>query len=188
MNITRGAINFEIERNQRGRFVATARDAQGNVAAGELANSGGQHPIIYSRLEFRFYKTQRWIETFCDRRFWHLDDYETAEDSVKRPTDSGWINLTPEEMAELQRWADGSTLTTETNPVTTWQTMDIDSGLGIGGINNDQAAPFVPSVAAIERVQRMHDTDTVCRRCGASATFDGAMFTTIGGNICDDCA
>ena len=67
--------------------------------------------------------------------------------------------------------------------------MDIDSGLGIGGINNDQSAPFVPSVAAIERMQRLHDTDTVCRRCGASANFDGAMFTTLGGtNICDDCA
>lgn len=69
-----------------------------------------------------------------------------------------------------------------------WQTMDIDSGLGIGGINNDQSAPFVPSAAAIERVQRLHDTDTVCRRCGASKNFDGAMFTTVGGNICDDCA
>lgn len=74
-------------------------------------------------------------------------------------------------------------------PANTWQSMDIDSGLGIGGINNDQTAPLVPSVAAIERVQRMHDTDTVCRRCGASANFDGAMFSTLGGsNICDDCA
>ncbi len=70
-----------------------------------------------------------------------------------------------------------------------WQTMDIDSGLGIGGINNDQSAPFVPSVAAIERVQRLHDTDTICKRCGASKNFDGAMFTNFGGgNICDDCA
>ncbi len=74
-------------------------------------------------------------------------------------------------------------------PAGTWQSMDTDSGLGIGGINNDQTLPFVPSAAAIGRVQRMHDTDTVCRRCGASANFDGAMFTTLGGsNICDDCA
>lgn len=74
-------------------------------------------------------------------------------------------------------------------PKREWQTMDIDSGLGIGGINNDQSAPFVPSVAAIERVQSLHDTDTVCRRCGASKNFDGAMFTNLGGsNICDDCA
>jgi len=70
-----------------------------------------------------------------------------------------------------------------------WQSMDVDSGLGIGGINNDQAMPFIPSVRAIERVQKMHDTDTICKRCGASANFDGAMFTTLGGsNICDDCA
>lgn len=77
---------------------------------------------------------------------------------------------------------------TPPKPAREWATMDIDSGLGIGGINNDQSAPFVPSVSAIERVQRMHDTDTVCRRCGASQRFDGAMFTTIGGDICDDCA
>lgn len=61
------------------------------------------------------------------------------------------------------------------------------SGLGIGGINNDQSMPVIPSVQAIERVQRMHDTDIICRRCGASKNFDGAMFTTGGGDICDDC-
>jgi len=61
------------------------------------------------------------------------------------------------------------------------------SGLGIGGINNDQTMPFVPSVAAIKRVQRMRDNDVVCLRCGASQNFDGAMFTTGGGDVCDDC-
>lgn len=70
-------------------------------------------------------------------------------------------------------------------PSASW---DTDSGLGVGGINNDQALPFIPSDRAIARVQRMMDTDTVCRRCGASKNFGGAMFTTVGGNICDDCA
>jgi len=66
---------------------------------------------------------------------------------------------------------------------------DSDSGLGIGGINNDQSMPFIPSAAAIGRVQRLHDTDTICRRCGASKNFGGAMFTNFSGsNICDDCA
>lgn len=65
---------------------------------------------------------------------------------------------------------------------------DTDSGLGIGGINNDQSMPIIPSAQAISRMQQMHDTDTVCRRCGASKNFGGAMFTTVGGNICDDCA
>jgi len=64
---------------------------------------------------------------------------------------------------------------------------DTDSGLGIGGINNDQSMPVIPSARAIERVQRMMDTDVVCRRCGASKNFDGAMFTNGGGNVCDDC-
>ena len=71
---------------------------------------------------------------------------------------------------------------TEENP------HDFDhSGLGIGGINNDQSSPVIPSARALERIQRMHDTDIVCRRCGASKNFDGAMFTTGGGDICDDC-
>jgi hypothetical protein len=74
-------------------------------------------------------------------------------------------------------------------PVAEYQSMDIDSGLGIGGINNDQSMPVIPSLRAIERVQKMHDTDTICKRCGQSENFDGAMFTTLGGsNICDDCA
>jgi hypothetical protein len=69
-----------------------------------------------------------------------------------------------------------------------WRSMDIDSGLGIGEINNDQSMPSIPSARAIERVQKMHDTDMICKLCGASAKFDGAMFTTLGGsNICDDC-
>lgn len=67
-------------------------------------------------------------------------------------------------------------------------TWDSDSGLGIGGINDDQSMPFIPSERAIARVQRMADTDVICRRCGASKNFSGAMFTTVGGNICDDCA
>jgi len=66
---------------------------------------------------------------------------------------------------------------------------DTDSGLGIGGIANDQSAPAVPSAKSLARVQRLHDTDTICRICGASKNFDGAMFTTLGGsNVCDDCA
>lgn len=80
-------------------------------------------------------------------------------------------------------------VTPPTLGATQWESWDSDSGLGIGGINNDQSMPTVPSVAAIARVQRLHDTDTMCSRCGASAHFDGAMFTTLGGtNICDDCA
>ena len=57
------------------------------------------------------------------------------------------------------------------------QCGDSDSGLGIGGIGNDQSIPTCPSARAIARAQRLHDTDTICRRCGSSKNFDGAMFT-----------
>ena len=68
------------------------------------------------------------------------------------------------------------------------QTHDSDSGLGIGGINNDQSLPIIPTTEDIERIQRMHDTDIVCKRCGASKNFDGAQFTQGQNKICDDCA
>lgn len=75
-----------------------------------------------------------------------------------------------------------------TQPIGNPESHDTDSGLGIGGIANDQSMPTVPSARALARVQRLSDTDTVCRRCGASKHFDGAMFTTIAGSgICDDC-
>jgi len=61
------------------------------------------------------------------------------------------------------------------------------SGLGIGGINNDQSMPVIPSLAAMERIEQLEANDVICRRCGASKNFDGAMFTTGGGDICDDC-
>ena len=76
-------------------------------------------------------------------------------------------------------------VTEHTEPtITSW---DVDSGLGIGGISNDQSMPVIPSIESITRVQRLEDTDVVCRKCGASKNFDGATFTTGGGDVCDDC-
>jgi hypothetical protein len=69
----------------------------------------------------------------------------------------------------------------------TQQAPDFDGGFGIGGLGRHEETPIIPSVKAIERVQRMHDTDVICRRCGSSKNFDGAMFTTGGGDVCDDC-
>jgi len=65
--------------------------------------------------------------------------------------------------------------------------LDFDRGFGIGGLGRFEETPIIPSVQAIEREQRMMDTDVVCRKCGASMNFDGAMFTNGGGDICDDC-
>ena len=64
---------------------------------------------------------------------------------------------------------------------------DTDSGLGIGGINNDQSLPIIPTAEDIERFEHMQATDKVCKRCGASKNFDGAMFTNGSKTICDDC-
>jgi len=64
--------------------------------------------------------------------------------------------------------------------------MDSDSGLGIGGINNDQSMPIIPSAEAIGRRMEAEKSAKVCRKCGESS-LDGARFTNGGGNICDDC-
>lgn len=121
---------------------------------------------------------------------WHATNVPldpTYADMLNRPADqifTSWRDA--ERAAKLRNGAVGKPqpVTADPSP-STW---DTDSGLGIGGINNDQSMPFIPSERAIARVQRMYDTDTICRRCGASRNFGGAMFTTIGGNICDDCA
>ena len=56
------------------------------------------------------------------------------------------------------------------------------------GVFEENETPVIPSEAALARIEKMEGTDVVCRRCGASRNFDGAMFTTMrGGNICDDC-
>ena len=65
--------------------------------------------------------------------------------------------------------------------------QDFDSGLGIGGLGRNQEAPIVPTVEQIERVEQLEASATYCRTCGQSDVFDGAMFTTGGGSVCDDC-
>lgn len=64
---------------------------------------------------------------------------------------------------------------------------DFDRGFGIGGLGRYEEPPVIPSDRAIERMLKLTDTDVICRRCGASMNFDGAMFTTGGCDICDDC-
>jgi len=61
------------------------------------------------------------------------------------------------------------------------------SGLGIGGLANHSELVTVPTVAAIKRMERIENEMQACRRCGDNDLIDGAMFTTGGGNVCDDC-
>ena len=173
----RGEIEFEVERTQR-RLRVTARDSVGHVAFGELANSGGVSPRIYPRIDFYFINArQRWIESACDHRYWSLDDYETGE--ITRPFDHGQFDLTPTEVADLQTWCNAQQ---PVAPVSAAQSGSaahtIEPIFAIGGLNRgDGAEPQMP----------WPKIGQVCRICG-QAESDGAMFTTIGGTICDDCA
>jgi len=72
-------------------------------------------------------------------------------------------------------------------PVTAPVTEPAVFGIGGIGVFSENEMPIIPSVAAIERMEKLEKTDVICRRCGASQNFDGAMFTTSGTNICDDC-
>ena len=64
---------------------------------------------------------------------------------------------------------------------------DFDGGFGIGGLGNYQEPHFIPTEAQMARLEEMEARASYCRRCGESDLFDGAMFTTGGGDICDDC-
>lgn len=64
---------------------------------------------------------------------------------------------------------------------------DFDTGLGIGGLSRHRENLVIPTVAQMERVEERIKRATTCRRCGQDDEFDGAMFTTGGGNVCDDC-
>lgn len=65
---------------------------------------------------------------------------------------------------------------------------DFDRGFGIGGLGRYEETPFIPTIRQIEQLEHLEATDTVCRRCGGSENFDGAMFTTDrSSGYCDDC-
>jgi hypothetical protein len=159
-----------------------ATGPNGETAVGRLANSGGR-VIIYPRIEFAFSsQRQRWIEPLCDHRYWHLDDYETGAEAERRPFDSGTFDLTPSECAALQVWYDAAqapapavVATPVVRPATP---AFIEPLFAIGGLNRGDGAEMPMPDAKFGQV---------CRRCGQAAS-DGAMFTTVGGGICDDCA
>jgi len=175
--LNRGGLVLEIGENLR---VVARRLEDGATARGELENSGGQRPRIYPRLRFLFHMGQRWIEPHCDHRYWHLDDFETAEESEARPTDSGIFDLSPEEVTALQVWSDAiprqSPPATRRAPVAA--PSSVEPIFAIGGLNSGDGA---------EVSTAWPKAGKICRSCG-SAESDGAMFTTLaGGDLCDDC-
>lgn len=66
------------------------------------------------------------------------------------------------------------------------QVHDFDTGLGIGGLGRHEERPYVPTVAAIDREMARRVMLRRCSQCGATED-GGAMFTTGGGSVCDDC-
>ena len=64
---------------------------------------------------------------------------------------------------------------------------DFDKGFGVGGLANYDELSIIPSIAAMKRLEQIEAAMQVCRRCGESDLLDGAMFTTGGSNVCDDC-
>lgn len=157
-----------------------AAGPNGETAVGRLANSGGR-VIIYPRIEFTFSsQRQRWIEPLCDHRYWHLDDYETDAEAALRPFDSGTFDLTPVECAALQAWYDAAQAPAAVTATVMRQAVPAfaEPLFAIGGLNRGDGAETPTPYAK---------SGQVCRLCG-QATSDGAMFTTVGGGICDDCA
>jgi hypothetical protein len=186
--ITKNGVTFEIDR-QTSKYGENrvAAHLDGKTAIGQLP---GIPTRAYPRIEFTF-NTDQWLHERADFRGWVVDDYETDEDLRQRPTDTCTFDLTNEEAAALTAWrtpyAPQAVPVPSAQPVPEPQAVDFDSGLGIGGLSRYEEPPAIPSVAALERYERMLEQATTCTRCGASS-LDGAMFTTLaGGDVCDDC-
>jgi hypothetical protein len=94
------------------------------------------------------------------------------------------LGLSSEQAAELA--GDSDPITSAHAPEQK-AVYDFDGGFGIGGLAHHQEKPIIPTIEQIERLKRMEASAMVCRKCKQSDVFDGAMFTTVGGNICDDC-
>lgn len=76
----------------------------------------------------------------------------------------------------------------EPAPDTDGHPYDFDrGGFGIGGLGSYEEPPVIPTLAQMERLEQLERQARYCRRCHQSDVFDGAMFTTGGGDICDDC-
>ena len=72
-------------------------------------------------------------------------------------------------------------------PAPAAEPCDFDGGFGIGGLGNYQEPPTIPTIAQMARLEEMEARARYCQKCGESDVFDGAMFTTGGGDVCDDC-
>lgn len=191
MEIKRGAITFIFVRDKR-LINVTARHEDGQTAFGRLANSGEANPTIWHRIEFWLRGGSRWIEPFCDRRFWLMDDYETGADAEKRPFDEGWFDLTPDEVQALQAWCDSQNIPAPAAPPVAVQSVvvDIDSGLGIGRIADaDPASEALAALEAVEIMKRQAANDPHARtpRLCDCGHYDAFPMTTARGSACADC-
>lgn len=195
MEIKRGEISFTFQR--RGSFLnVTATDDSGRVAYGALANDGRKiAPTVWPRLEFWFGSSDRWIAPFCDHRYWHLDDYETSEETERRPVDSGTFDLAPEETSMLQAWCNSQYVAVQhaesAAVAASAPTMDIDSGLGIGRLSadTDHASELIAQFEAAEITRRQAAQDPHARKpvlcsCGH---YDAFPMSTGRGTACADC-
>ena len=121
------------------------------------------------------------MESHCDHLYWHLDEYEETDAELSaRPKDSGHIDLSEAERDELQRWYNAETATVATPVAETISTPvpnDAEPIFAIGGLNRGDGA---------ETPAPWPRYGQTCRICGESESL-GAMFTTLGGDICDDC-
>ncbi len=167
--ITRKTLTFQVT----DELGVIATGPNGEIAHGHLANSGGK-VIIYPRIEFAFFKASRWIEPFCDHRYWDLDDYETAEETAKRPLDNGTFDLTAEERAAIQTWYNDTHAPIVTpRPTSKLVAEPVEPIFAIGGLNRGDGA---------ESPTPWPRTGRACRVCGESESL-GAMFTTLGGDV-----
>lgn len=132
--IIKNGVRFEIEQqaDKYGQLdvVATVGDQR------ERGTIPGTLVTAYPRIEFKFCSRAQWLHKLADKKSWSVDDYETDAEMEKRPTDNCEFVLSAGEVAFLNSWR-----ITQSKPVQVvaqqYQSMDISSGLGIGGVGSD---------------------------------------------------
>lgn len=138
--IVKNGVTIEIKR-QADRFshLRVLATLNGQSQYGKIP---GTVNSVYPRIEFSFCPQAQWLHQLADGRSWSMDDHETAEDCENRPTDNCWFVLTPAEVEFLSSWRilpGQPEIQTEPQepeaPVS--GSMDISSGLGIGGCGSE---------------------------------------------------
>lgn len=179
--IIKNGVTFEIEQ-QADRYNQMSVIAR----LGEHSQRGtipGDSRRVYPRIEFKFCNRAQWLHKFADRRSWAVDEYESPDETEKRPFDHCDFTLTSDETDFLTSWR---MLRQERSQPATNTRPDHSQEFGIGRISDtDQPLDALAQIEAAEINRRNAPKRkiTLCD-CGHHSALP---MSTSSGTSCPDC-